>query len=506
MNTYRKTLLSLLALVLGAGMLFSIESSPTPAFPDNTKAQIDLPIPQHMRNVGGSDGAGLCVYTSVVMGARWHNLPDVYGLRKFAEGRPGGSYPEKLDADLKSYATRNSCTIPPYIQHTGGDDTFLLLVLATRRMAGITYAGNDGFYDGTIAHMVNCAHLDATRGAIVDNNRPGVWVTMTNPQLLNRWKGLDDFGKPLLMAMRQGVRIVHVPVGGGWCFVWLGSPPPPKPATVQEQIVPPAPPETKYVWEREILGDDQAYWFLYSNGTLIFVVDPEGKWHLATGPESWEIEPLAEAPAGYPPPQIQELTKDANNGVAFWRISPQHRFSINGVECSRGRAVAALMDPGEGGLIDDSDKYHLSLIGADQKTVASWFLPGAALEQFTKRVHLQVYKPSDWPAGDRLTTNVTLQEPAKIGGKIVGTGSVVTLETVSKILSDTFDPIAPVKPVPKPVVPPKPNEPDAPAPVDASGAWKALLAVLLLLAAGYIIVQETKLPATSTPDLEANNV
>lgn len=514
-GAYRKTLLSLLALVLGAGMLFSIETGPNPEFPDHTKAQIDLPGSQHMQNVGGSDGAGLCVYSAVTMGARWHNLPDIFGLRKFAEGRPGGSYPEKLDADLKTYATRNACVIPPYIQHTGGDDTFLTLVLATRRMPGITYAGADGFYEGAVAHMVNCAHLDKTRGAIIDNNRPGVWVTMTNTQLLNRWKGLDDNGKPLLIAMRQGLRIIHVPVGGGWCFVWLGPPPPPKALTVQEQISPPLTPDAKYVWEREILADEQAYWFLYSNGTLIFVVDPEGKWHLATGPDSWEIEPLGEAPVGYPPPAVQELTRDENNGVLFWRISPQHRFSINGVECTRGRAVAALLDPGEGGLVDDSDKYHLSLIADDTnaKVLSGWFLPGGPLERFTKRVHVQVYKASDWPAKDRLTTNVTLQEPAKVGGKIVGTATLSNLESVSKILSDTFDAPPPVKPDPKPVVPPKapddkplgPNVPPvpAPAPIDSSGAWKLIAAIILLLSAVYVILQESKpVDASPTPETE----
>lgn len=496
MKTYIKTLVSLFALVLGAGTLLSIDTMPSPEFPDHVKAQIDLPANQHIMNVGSEiDGYGLCVYSSITVSARWHNLTDMLGFRKFAEGRPGGASPDKIEVDLPAYAKRSGVTIPHYLQHTGGDETFLRLVMETRRMPGITYAGVDGFYSGVIAHMVNCAHLDGLKGAIIDNNRPGSWICMSNPQLVNRWKGLGDDGKPLLIPVRQGARIIHTPVGGGWCFVWLGPPPPPKAQVIAEQWIPiptPMPAGPRYVWEREVLDDDLPYWFLYSDGTLIFVVTPDGKWHLATGPNTWSIEPLEETPTKYPPPEVQELTKDQNNGVEFWKISAQHRFFYDGIEITRGKAVAAVLDPGADGIVDDSDKYHLSIIGADKKTVDSWFEGVGSCAKYTKRVHIQVYKPTDWPATDRLTTNLTVQEPAKVGGKIVATNTAVTEAAVKKALSDVFDPPAtPVKPAPSPNVPNNPPAPNTPVDTPVNGL-KVLLVLLCVLGAVYVVVQESK--------------
>jgi hypothetical protein len=60
--------------------------------------------------------------------------------------------------------------------------------------------------------MVNLAHLDAERGAIIDNNRPGSWVWMTRAEFLARWRGNS----------------------GGWAIVFLAAPPPPHPEAAQE--------------------------------------------------------------------------------------------------------------------------------------------------------------------------------------------------------------------------------------------------------------------------------
>lgn len=469
------------ALFLGAASVLSIETRPTPDFADGTKALIDLPASQHIQNVGGSDGEGLCVYSAVTMGARWQNVTSFYNFRKFAEGRPGGSYPQKLDADIKTYAARNGIKVPDYIQHTGGDETFLDVLFQTRRMPCMTYAGAEGaggYYPTTIAHMVSGAHLDETRGAIIDNNRPGQWITASRSFIVNRWKGLDDSGRALLIPVREGVRIVHRPVGGGWVFAWLAPPPPPKAPVVGKEVVQAGPYAT---WERVIGGDERPYWFLFVDGDARYVIDPDGKWHLAAGEDGYYPD-VIEPPSDAPVRPTQELTAPSNNGVEFWKVSPEHRYFHNDVECTRGHAVAAALEPGEGGIVDDSDKYHLSVVTEDPKVTQA--LVTAWAGKYAKRLHVQVYKPTDWVATDRLTTAVTLQEPAKVGGKVVGTDGTVTEARIVKVLTELFEKPAPVKPAPDD----KKDEPAGPS-VDPNGWWKVLLAAAAVLAAVWFLLK-----------------
>src|SRR5574338_1184024 len=70
---------------------------------NGVRVTADLPAGQHHRNVGGSDGAGLCVYTSFWHAALWQSVREVYEFRAYMERRPGGSYPEKFDATLAAY-------------------------------------------------------------------------------------------------------------------------------------------------------------------------------------------------------------------------------------------------------------------------------------------------------------------------------------------------------------------------------------------------------------------
>ena len=182
-----------------------------PTAPDGGRATVDLPAAQHMRNVGGSDGLGLCVFTSVEHSGRWQSIRALDGFQAWMRRRPGGGWPEKLDDMLARYCRETGAAIPAYIQHTGGDAEFLEAALRTDRMPCVTYAGRDDFYRGRIAHMVNLAHLDETKAAIVDNNRPGVWVWMTRAEFLARWRDM----------------------GGGWAVVFLDAPPPPHAAKPQ---------------------------------------------------------------------------------------------------------------------------------------------------------------------------------------------------------------------------------------------------------------------------------
>ena len=461
----KRRLLAAVAVLLAlTASLLSFDTKPTPVLPDGTRIVFDLPADQHMQNVGGSDGAGLCVYTSITLGAKWQNTKEMYNLRKFAEGRPGGSYPEKMDADLKIYAKRYNVTIPNYVQHTGGDDAFLDLCIQTRRMPGITYAGVDDFYDSPILHMVNLAHLDEKNGAIQDNNRAGKWTSDTRKRILNRWKGLDDNGKDLLVPVREGLRTLWIPAGGGWAFVWLTPPPPPidparRPAV--EAV------ETAKVrcgcWEREIV-EDVAVWSYWSNGELKYFLRA-GLWYNVDG------QPI-EPPEGLSPP-TNEPTDDWNKGVLPNSYDRRNRYWINGVEVSRAKAYAAVSAPEADGLVDDSDRYHLSIVG-----------PKVAIDpKYLARLHVQFYDSSDWAARDRLKAAVTLQEPAKRGGKVVGEGTDIKV-----ILASVFDAPAPApvvpKPVPTPAPEPKPVDPTPTEPVLPAPNW--LLVIISILAALFL--------------------
>lgn len=455
----KRLIASLAALVCLAGGLLSFDTRPSPALDDGSRIVFDLPADQHMQNVGGSDGAGLCVYTSITLAAKWQNTKELFSFRKFAEGRPGGAYPEKIDADLKVYAKRYNVAIPGYVQHTGGDEAFLDLCAQTRRMPGITYAGADDFYDGPILHMVNLAHLDGFRAAIQDNNRAGKWTYDTRKRILQRWKGLDDDGKDLLVPVREGLRTLWIPAGGGWAFVWLTPPPPPiDPA--RRQVTEALEAERCQhcgQWEREIDETDQAVWKYWVNGEVRYIWK-DGRW-------------VGEEPAGLSPPG--EPTDDWNKGIKPNGFDRRNRYWINGVEVSQAKAYAAVSAPDADGLVDDSDKYHLSVVGP-RVTVDA---------KYAARVHIQFYEPTDWAARDRLRAKVTLQEPAKRGGKVVGEG-----DDINAVLASVFDQPAPVKPRPvgpKPVEPtPVPAPAPEPAPAKHTVWWWVLFGAVVLLFLG----------------------
>ena len=289
------------------------DAVPRPVAPDGTSAAIDLPARRHVRNAAGADGLGLCVFTAVQQAADWHNVPELLGFQRWMAKRPGGGHPEKRDRELAAYCASQARPTPAYVQHVGGDEAFLYLAVKTGRMASITYAGADGFYPGPVLHMVNLAHLDAERGAVIDNNRPGLWVWMSRRQLLNRWRGLTDAGTP--MVVRDGGQVFAV--GGGWAVVLLAPPPPPYPTP--RAVTPEVPVER--LPQVENFG-------------------------LLRRPEI----PVA-PPAG------------DNFGVDVTRLrAAPRKYSLNGTEVSRAVAFAAV-------LADDSDRHHLTFVGLPVPTL-----------------------------------------------------------------------------------------------------------------------------------------
>jgi hypothetical protein len=172
--------------------------------PDGTVAVVgDLPGSLKRKNVGGTDGAGLCVFTSIEYAARFQNEPRLWDFQDKMRRERGGGWPEKVDKMVAKYAPGVQ-----YVQHTEGDLDFLKACFKSGRPACITYGGYDPHYRGYVAHMVWMAALTDEWAAISDNNFPGenelVWMSV--PELAKRWKA----------------------GGGGWAVVLLNPPPPPR--------------------------------------------------------------------------------------------------------------------------------------------------------------------------------------------------------------------------------------------------------------------------------------
>lgn len=174
---------------------------------------IDLPGSQHLKNVGGSDGAGLCVFTSISHAARWSRVELLENFRDWMRKYPGGGWPEKVDTMIGKIAKEKGVPPPLYMQVQGGREKLDLLraALASNRMVCVTYSFSPtGRYGGKrIAHMVNLVHLDDKYACILDNNYPG--------ENAYEWISVDQF--------------VQTFTGGksGWAVILIDAGPPPLP-------------------------------------------------------------------------------------------------------------------------------------------------------------------------------------------------------------------------------------------------------------------------------------
>lgn len=160
--------------------------------PGKRLVRTNMPINMFIKNKGGSDGAGLCVFTSIYHTGVYQGLP-LKGFRKFMESRPGGGYPEKVDRMLKLYASESKSYLPMYYHLYGkGCMNTLKDALDVGYMVCITWGTDYHHYGGdTIAHMVNLVYLDNEYGAILDNNFPDEFLWVRRPTFDNyaAWTG-----------------------------------------------------------------------------------------------------------------------------------------------------------------------------------------------------------------------------------------------------------------------------------------------------------------------------
>jgi hypothetical protein len=173
--------------------------------PDGNFSNSYLPPIERMKNTGGSDGSGLCVFTSIEHAAREQGIEVLRGFRRWMERRPGGGYPEKVDKMLKQYCQEMGVPVPQYIQVTTWDPELMGAALRSGRMVSLTYSRSlTGRYGGQrIAHMVNLEHGGAGQfWGILDNNYIEAIEWLTEKELHS--------------------------VGGDWFIVFLDGGAPPK--------------------------------------------------------------------------------------------------------------------------------------------------------------------------------------------------------------------------------------------------------------------------------------
>lgn len=456
--------------------------------PDGTEAvQVDLPGTKHMKNVGGRDGAGLCVFTSINHAAYWQNVRDLYEFQKQMRSEPGGGYPQKVDAMLKKYAPAVQ-----YVQYSGSDPSIMKLALKTGRSVSVTY-GYSPRYGGGVSHMVNLHHLTDKWACVLDNNFPGenAYEWMDPDEFLKRWK------------MR----------GGGWAVILLAPPPPPIP--VNDRAPPqqvftgwgsggcgpvgpnlhPVSQSAKTTWKE---SERFPGWLLcwqgsecrgaWHKGRQVWQPYEGGKWGAETSAAPWHDKLVEQKPAGlFGVDQDRLLILDQG----------ETHYSLNGRRVSAYEAYKAIITGGT--LTDDSSKLRVTVVGTDAECsqVERDWNNSPLLLTWREKCLFQSYRPEEWAVSEvGLAAGghpcIVVQKPPDASGK----GEVLfrlrsyegaqALADALRIRDPNYqpdkDPDGKPKPSPAPVPQPQPL-----IPPDGTADWKKMLVAVLIGAAGLFL-------------------
>ena len=180
----------LAAIYLAASLSFlPAQSNLSLGGPDEKGAILYLPSDQRTKNVGGSDGAGLCVFTSIGHSARFQNVDPLKNLQQWMRSKPGGGWPEKVDQMISQLCAEQRQAKPNYIQVESRDPSIIQLAVQTGRMPGVTYDGRCLHYRTHIEHMVNVVGYTDQFVVVLDNNFVGEseFVYLTPDEFKSRW-------------------------------------------------------------------------------------------------------------------------------------------------------------------------------------------------------------------------------------------------------------------------------------------------------------------------------
>jgi hypothetical protein len=457
----KRLALTLFALLLCAG---AAHAQPHPA-PDDWAVQLDLPAALRMKNVGGTDGAGLCVWTSITHSARWQGEAALYTLRADMEKKKGGGWPERVDQELSARGVR-------YLQYEGRDLEALRAATGAGLMPAVTWNGRgDKHYGGRpIAHMVTLVHADGQHFAILDNNFPGTLTRMSPQEFLAGFAGQ----------------------GSGWA-VFLLDRAPPLPAPVNARAGQDAAPFAGTEYEWTFTHRHRGYLFLWNRqtGRQVGVYDvAAGTFRhidhrrLADGAataDAW----LSPGPSPLPlPANAFGLKREGSLGTVRdfgvvgldqlpYRSKKDERWTQGGKATDRATALQLLAWP--------RGKRSLSIVlPADQQQRVFQDLAGdPALQALAQDLAVRAYAPGDaLAAGVGAPPGLTVQAPPdKDGrGKVLHRqadyrGAAQLAQALRRTAPD-YDPAkdpdvtrppAPPAPKPGPDARPAPAAPAAPA-------------------------------------------
>lgn len=325
---------------------------------DTEVIQCDLPTTEHLQNKAGSNGYGLCVFTSLDIAAKWCNAKALIGFRDFMTQYPGGGWPGKVDEFIPKMAQSKGLPAPAYIQHEGGDIEFLKLALKTGRIVSVTYAGQDGvFYNQGIDHMVNLVHIGPKYAVILDNNNPGKYLWMSISDFETRWKAR----------------------GGGWAVV----------------LLPPGPPPIPKNWNRKVNSLNNFTIFGKDIEPFNIKEDKKPRFELPSKPLLGIAEDGEEVFRGPALKEMPMIINDGNYGITKSLIKTESSFSMNGKQISKEKALKVMGDQ----LVDDSKLYRLTINFEDEnvrKRIEADINNHPSLAKWKSRFLLQSYEPTNW--------------------------------------------------------------------------------------------------------------
>jgi hypothetical protein len=373
-------------------------------------------------------------------------------------------------------------------------------------------------------------------GAIIDNNRPGVWVWMTRAEFLDRWRDMQ----------------------GGWAIVFLDPPPPSYPEGVQaadgckcKAHKPGEPwPDPDNCGEFAckanggkggctcgktaaapacICGDDckckpgecpkkcPVLFGQCQNGRCPIAQpaapianDYNGETPPGPAPDGYEWRKWDDAPGfGWRMKQPGAGVVD-DHGVASDKIHAHPEYTI----CRGGHTFTASKADAHsflaGGISDDSNRWHLSAVG-DAAFLAAFKRDVDALPSDVRaKLLVQGYAPDRWEVSQfKLDPGVSLRKPspgrvsANVGAVAIDYYSAAALNGLLAIEGGPNyvkpapkppEPVAPAKPDPMEPSKPDPNAKPAPdktptpepAKPDLKGWLAALVLVLAWLANRYL--------------------
>jgi hypothetical protein len=182
---------------------------------ERLSAPLSLDPARQIKNEGGSNGAGLCVISSVLANGQYQGVPGLEGgkqsvLWRTAKSRWGGYSPDKLKS-LVNEVMPNEKWASYY-----GPDTGVLDTLSRQGYPiGATMNTGERYGGMPISHMVSLVHYrKGGTAAVVDNNFPGEYTWMPASEYDRRWKGWGGEGWAWIWTRQAGLA-----GGDGWVLI-----------------------------------------------------------------------------------------------------------------------------------------------------------------------------------------------------------------------------------------------------------------------------------------------